>query len=64
MVKHQCDHFIVIVSPHKNAAFASDLPDHEGSLRKVPYGFSPNPRGGQCLRAQKNLRGCSFAEPS
>jgi hypothetical protein len=27
MVKNQCHHFIVIVSPHNNAAFASDLPD-------------------------------------
>ncbi len=46
MVKHQCHHFIIIVSPHKNAAFASDLPDHESSLREVPYGLAPIPEVG------------------
>ena len=43
MIKHQCHHFIVVVSADKNAAFASDLPDHETFLREIPYGFSPNP---------------------
>jgi hypothetical protein len=43
MVKHLCHHFIIGVSADNNAAFASDLPDHESSHCDVPYGFGPNP---------------------
>jgi hypothetical protein len=43
MVKHLCHHFIIVLSADDNAAFASDLPDHENSLCNVGYGFSPDP---------------------
>jgi hypothetical protein len=43
MVKHLCHHFIIGVSADNNAAFASDLPDHESSHCDVPYGFGLNP---------------------